>query len=103
MHLLRLIHASLGKVLDAGNCFVALSDAATGKFYFPFFVDRFDAAPSPDKMENLDRSCTSLVYRTGEAMLISQQRFDHLASIGEVELVGTPCPSWLGVPLRTPC
>jgi PAS domain S-box-containing protein len=100
--LLRLIHASLGKVLDAGNCFVALSDAATGKFYFPFFVDRFDAAPSPDKMENLDRSCTSLVYRTGEAMLISQQRFDHLASIGEVELVGTPCPSWLGVPLRTP-
>lgn len=100
--LLRLIHASLGKVLDAGNCFVALCDAATGKFHFPFFVDRFDAAPSPDKMENLDRSCTSYVYRTGEARLISQEDFDHLASIGEVELVGTPCPSWLGVPLRTP-
>src|ERR1700691_832410 len=100
--LLRLIHASLGKVLDAGNCFVALCEASTGKFHFPFFVDRYDAAPAPDKMEDLDRSCTSYVYRTGQAMLISQDRFDQLASKGEVELVGTACPSWLGVPLRTP-
>ncbi len=100
--LLRLIHASLGKVLDAGNCFVALCEASTGKFHFPFFVDRYDAAPAPDKMEDLDRSCTSYVFRTGQAMLISQDRFDQLASKGEVELVGTPCPSWLGVPLRTP-
>ena len=100
--LLRLIHASLGKVLDAGNCFVALCEPSTGKFHFPFFVDRYDAAPAPDKMEDLDRSCTSYVFRTGEAMLISQARFDQLAHKGEVELVGTPCPSWLGVPLRTP-
>ncbi len=100
--LLRLIHASLGKVLDAGNCFVALCEASTGKFHFPFFVDRYDAAPAPDKMEDLDRSCTSYVFRTGQAMLISQERFDQLASKGEVELVGTACPSWLGVPLRTP-
>jgi PAS domain S-box-containing protein len=35
-------------------------------------------------------------------MLISQKKFDQLASKGEVQLVGTPCPSWLGVPLRTP-
>ena len=65
--LLRLIHASLGKVLDASNCFVALRDAATGKFYFPFFVDRYDAAPAPDEMQDMDRSCTSYVFRTEEA------------------------------------
>ena len=35
-------------------------------------------------------------------MLIPQQVFDRLAAEGEVELVGTPSPSWLGVPLRTP-
>jgi len=100
--LLRLIHASLGKVLDASNCFVALRDAASGKFHFPFFVDRYDAAPAPDALEDLNRSCTAYVFRTGEAMLISKARFDQLASKGEVELVGTQCPSWLGVPLRTP-
>jgi two-component system, cell cycle sensor histidine kinase and response regulator CckA len=100
--LLRVIHAALGKVLDAANCFVALRDPATGKFHFPFFVDRYDAAPPPDELQDLGRSCTSYVYRSGEAALISQTRFDQLASAGEVELVGTPCPSWLGAPLRTP-
>ena len=39
---------------------------------------------------------------TGRAMLIPQSAFDKLAEEGEVELVGTPSPSWLGVPLRTP-
>jgi len=42
------------------------------------------------------------VFRTGKAELIPQQAFDRLASIGEVELVGSPSPSWLGVPLKTP-
>jgi two-component system, cell cycle sensor histidine kinase and response regulator CckA len=100
--LLRVIHAALSKVLDAANAFVALRDPATEKFYFPFFVDRYDAAPPPDELQDLGRSCTSYVYRTGEAALISQTRFDQLASKGDVELVGTPCPSWLGAPLRTP-
>src|ERR1019366_7628580 len=62
----------------------------------------YDAAPAPGALEDLDRSCTAYVFRTGEAMLISKARFDQLASKGEVELVGTQCPSWLGVPLRTP-
>jgi len=35
-------------------------------------------------------------------MLIPQRTFDLLAEEGKVELVGTPSPSWLGVPLRTP-
>jgi PAS domain S-box-containing protein len=35
-------------------------------------------------------------------MLIPQRTFDLLAAEGKVELVGTPSPSWLGVPLRTP-
>jgi two-component system, cell cycle sensor histidine kinase and response regulator CckA len=35
-------------------------------------------------------------------MLIPQRAFDKLAEQGEVELVGTPSPSWLGVPLQTP-
>ena len=100
--LLRRIHASLSKVMDAENCFVALWDRPSGKFHFPFFVDKHDDAPPPDEMQDMDRSCTSYVFRTGEAALISQDRFDQLAAKGEVELVGTPCPSWLGVPLRTP-
>ncbi|MGH9714374.1 MAG: PAS domain S-box protein [Candidatus Acidiferrales bacterium] len=97
--LLGLIHLALNKVLYAENCFVALFEPATGMFHFPFFVDQFDEAPPPQKV---GRSCTAYVYRTGQAMLIPQREFDQLAEQGEVELVGTPSPSWLGVPLRTP-
>jgi two-component system cell cycle sensor histidine kinase/response regulator CckA len=97
--LLNLIHVSLKKVLYAENCFVALCDPAAGVFHFPFFADQFDVAPPPQKV---GRSCTAYVYRTGRAMLIPQKAFDRLAASGEVELVGTSSPAWLGVPLRTP-
>ena len=97
--LLKLIHIALKKVLYAENCFVALYEPGTGMFHFPFFVDQFDEAPPPQRV---GRSCTAHVYRTGQAMLIPQRTFDLLAEEGKVELVGTPSPSWLGVPLRTP-
>ena len=97
--LLGLIHLALKKVLYAENCFIALYEPATGMFHFPFFVDQFDQAPPPQRV---GKSCTAHVYRTGQAMLIPQRTFDLLAAEGKVELVGTPSPSWLGVPLRTP-
>ena len=97
--LLHLIHQALRKVLSAENCFVALYNRNTGMFHFPFFVDQFDAAPPPQKV---GRSCTAHVFRTGRPMLIPQKLFDQLAAQDEVELVGTPSPTWLGVPLRTP-
>src|SRR6202166_4378608 len=97
--LLQHIHQSLKKVLYAENCFIALHDADKDSFHFPFFVDRFDVAPPPQKV---GRSCTAFVFRTGRAMLIPQPEFDLLAENGDVELVGSPSPTWLGVPLKTP-
>ncbi|HLW82941.1 MAG TPA: PAS domain S-box protein [Candidatus Acidoferrales bacterium] len=97
--LLHRIHQSLSRVLYADNCFVALYDPVSCLFTFPFFVDKYDTAFPP---QTVNRSCTSYVFRKGEATLIPQEVFDQLAEQGEVELVGTPSPSWLGVPLRTP-
>ncbi|MBK6679347.1 MAG: GAF domain-containing protein [Ignavibacteriales bacterium] len=48
------------------------------------------------------KSCTTYVYQTGEPLLLSQEKFDKLVDLGEVELVGENSPSWLGVPLVTP-
>jgi two-component system cell cycle sensor histidine kinase/response regulator CckA len=93
------IHQALKKVLYAENCFVALHDPIEDTFYFPFFVDQFDSAPPPQKVGH---SCTAFVFRTGSAMLIPQSEFDRLAQQGKVELVGSPSPAWLGVPLKTP-
>ncbi len=97
--LLRGIHQALKKVLYAENCFVALHDRDADAFTFPFFADQVDVAPAPQKV---GRSCTAFVFRTGSPMLIPQHEFDRLAAEGEVELVGSPSPSWLGVPLQTP-
>src|SRR5882724_7656884 len=93
------IHKALKKVLYAENCFVALHNPDTDTFSFPFFADQVDVAPPPQKV---GRSCTAFVFRTGSAMLIPQSEFDRLAAQGKVELVGTPSPAWLGVPLKTP-
>ncbi|HEY8716780.1 MAG TPA: PAS domain S-box protein [Candidatus Acidoferrum sp.] len=97
--LLQHIHRSLKKVLYAENCFIALHDVEQETFHFPFFADRFDIAPPPQKV---GRSCTSFVFRTGRGMLIPQHEFDRLVETGDVELVGSPSPAWLGVPLKTP-
>ena len=97
--LLEGIHQALKKVLSAENCFVALHDPNEDTFYFPFFVDQLDTAPPPQKV---GRSCTAFVFRTGSAMLIPQSEFDRLVQEGKVELVGSPAPAWLGVPLKTP-
>ncbi len=97
--LLAHIHQALKKVVYAENCFVALYQRETGTFHFPFFADQFDTAPAPQKA---GRSCTAYVFRTRRAMLIPQKMFDELAALGEVELVGSPAPGWLGVPLNTP-
>ncbi len=97
--LLTRIHEALKRVLSAENCFVALHNVEGDVFEFPFFADEYDSAPPPQKV---DRSCTAYVFRTGKAMLIPQTVFDRLAAQGEVELVGSPSPAWLGVPLKTP-
>ena len=97
--LLARIHSSLKRVLPAENCFVALHNPEDDTFYFPFLVDEYDTVPPPQKV---GRSCTAYVFRTGRASLIPQSEFDRLVAIGEMELVGSPSPAWLGVPLKTP-
>ena len=97
--LLARIHVALKSILPAENCFVALHDPEDDTFHFPFIADEYDTAPPPQKV---GRSCTAYVFRTGKAKLIPQTEFDRLVALDEVELVGSPSPSWLGVPLKTP-
>jgi len=97
--LLKLIHQSLGKVLSADNLFVALHNEETGLFSFPYWVDKFDPIPEPVAMR---KSWTAYVFRTGKPILFSAELFQQLKEQNEVELVGSPSPSWIGIPLQTP-
>lgn len=93
------IHDALKKVVYAENFFVALHDPQSEMFHFPFFVDQFDPPPPPQKVAS---TCMAYVFRTGNSCSIPQSEFDRLAAAGEVELVGSASPAWLGVPLKTP-
>ncbi|HEX9918316.1 MAG TPA: response regulator, partial [Pyrinomonadaceae bacterium] len=97
--LLRLIHQSIGKVLYAENFFVALHDNQTGVLSMAFFVDQYDDAPQPHR---LGRGRAAYVLRTGRPVLMTDELFNQLVELGEVEAVGTPPASWLGIPLGTP-
>ena len=96
--LLKLIHQSLKKVLYAENCFFALYDETTGLFSFPYFVDQHDSTFEPLA---LAKSCTSYVFRSGYSLLITPTIFQQLKALNEVQLVGSPSPSWIGIPLKT--
>lgn len=96
--LLKLIHQSLSKVIYAENCFIALYDKSVNGFIFPYSVDKYDEAPESTP---LDKSYTSYVYRTGKGFIHTNELFEDLNSRGEVELIGTPSASWIGVPIAT--
>ena len=96
--LLKLIHNSIRKLLYAENCFFALFDKNTELFSFPYFVDQYDKPFNPRK---LYKSCTSYVFQTGNSILITPEVFQRLTKEGEIELVGSPSPSWIGIPLKT--
>ncbi len=96
--LMGLIHNSLAKVLYADNIFVALRNENTGLFSFPYFVDKLDPKPLASSMA---KSCTAYVFRTVKPLLLTHEIFNHLKEQNEVELVGSPSPSWIGIPLKT--
>jgi len=97
--LLKLIHQSLGRVVYAENFFIALYNKKTDLFSFPYFVDKIDTTPLPTFM---GKSCSAFVFRTVRPLLLTQEIFENLVEKGEVELVGSNSPSWIGIPLQTP-
>ena len=97
--LLELIRQSLAKVIYAKNFFVIFHNRSTGLFEEVFAVDKYDPPMPPSKLK---KSITSYVFRTGEPLLLTQAKFEELATRGEVELIGTNSASWLGTPLKTP-
>ncbi|MEP6788226.1 MAG: EAL domain-containing protein, partial [Acidobacteriota bacterium] len=97
--LLGLIHRSIGRVLNADNCYVALYDASTDLISVPFWTDKHDTAPSPAK---LGTGLTAYVLKRGVPMLITPDIIRELTERGDAASVGTDPAIWLGVPLKTP-
>jgi len=97
--LLQLVHRSIGEILPAENCYVALYEKQSGLLDLPLCVDKYDPVASSMK---LGKGLTAYVLRKGRSFLGSREEIRGLVEAQEIELVGTLPAAWLGVPLQTP-
>jgi PAS domain S-box-containing protein/putative nucleotidyltransferase with HDIG domain len=94
------VHATIGRVMQAHNFYIALYDAESDLISFPYYVDEMDRFTSPSILAaRPGRGMTEYVIRTGKPLLSDIANFEELARRGEVELVGPPSPIWIGAPL----
>lgn len=93
------VHQIIGELILAKNFFIALYDETTKNVHFPYYVDERDEKPSERKNR---KGLTEYVLRTGKALFVSPQEHEKLIEQGEIEMFGTFCVDWLGVPLKTP-
>jgi PAS domain S-box-containing protein len=99
--LLDLAHRSIGKLLYAENCFVALHDTKTDLIRFEFWIDKFDPLPLPQPVGR-DHIRTNSILRTGKPLLLTKELEARLCAQGAITKTGFAAASWMGVPLRTP-
>lgn len=91
------VHHIIKEVMLAENFYIALFDPVQEIIRFPYFVDEMDRPSKPGKP---GRGLTEYILKTGQSLLCDIATHQELESRGEVELVGSPSPIWLGVPLK---
>ncbi len=96
--LYKAIHQILGQLMNVENFYIAIYDPRTELLSFPYFIDAYDQVPEPKK---LGKGLTEYVLKTENPLLLTQELSDKLEKKEEVELIGTDCVSWLGIPLKT--
>jgi PAS domain S-box-containing protein len=90
------IVAELRKIWDTNNFFIALYDNTKDTLSLPFFADEKDnfyEIPT-------SKTITGWVIKQNKSVLLRENELKILEEAGDIELVGTPCKVWMGVPLR---
>jgi len=95
------LHAIIGRLVYAKNCFIALYEPAEDLVSFPYYVDEKVPFSPPRKAK---RGLTEYVIRRGEPTLLFMEDDKRLMDAGEIAFVsvggGEDAFSWLGVPLH---
>jgi len=86
----------LSKIWDTNNFFIALYDKTSETLSLPFFADEKDNFYEiPTK-----KTITGWVINNNRSVLLKENDLKVLEEAGDVDLVGTPCKVWMGVPLK---
>ncbi len=102
--LFRRVHAIVGGLLPARNCFVALYDEIEGMLSFPYFIDEFDPPPEPRRLDS--GTLSGEVIRSGKPLLFRSDDIEYACESVRGVIARRPpgqAPlAWLGVPLIAP-
>ncbi|NUM43742.1 MAG: GAF domain-containing protein [Anaerolineales bacterium] len=97
-HILEQIHKYTTQLIQTVDFFVALFDETTHVVSFPFVIDEGQRINIPARP--LKNSVTDYVLRTGNPLLLKNASEDEIKELGlDINTVGNPAQSWLGVPL----
>jgi PAS domain S-box-containing protein len=91
-----IIVAELSKIWDTNNLFIALYDKVSHTISLPFFTDEKDNFSEIPAKGTL----TSWVINNNRPVLFKEHDLKKMEEDGEIEMVGTPCKVWMGVPLK---
>jgi PAS domain S-box-containing protein len=86
----------LSRIWDTNNFFIALYDKTSDTLSLPFFADEKDnfyEIPT-------SKTITGWVIKQNKSVLLKENDLKMLEESGDVELVGTQCKVWMGVPLK---
>jgi len=97
---IRQIHMELAKLIDTTNFYVALYNEEYDNYSFPYYKDQYDVISEFTSVQ-LKKSLTDYIRSNGIPLLANEQTIKDLVEKGEIKIVGTTSPSWLGVPLKT--
>lgn len=91
------IHQIIGGLLPAVNFFIALYDKNKDELTFPYYVDEYDQAPAPQKLDS--EVLSAQVIRTGQVLHHTPD--SGAPPPGQVHpATGRDSLNWLGVPLN---
>ncbi|MDP3002612.1 MAG: ATP-binding protein [Bacteroidales bacterium] len=86
----------LSKIWDTNNFFIALYDKTSETLSLPFFADEKDSFYEIP----ITKTITGWVIKQNKSVLLKENDLKILEEAGDIDLVGTPCKVWIGVPLR---
>lgn len=91
-----IIVQELSKIWDTNNFFIALYDKTAETLSLPFFTDEKDNFYEiPTK-----QTITGWVINNNKSVLLKEKDLKVLEESGDIDLIGTPCKVWMGVPLK---
>ncbi len=94
--LFKIIHESLGSLIDVTNFYIAFYDRKSNLITFPYLVDEMNEDPSPVEADN-DKSLTAQVISEAKTLLLDESGIK--ARTDDRNILGVECTNWLGVPL----